>query len=97
MSLQIYEASDYDKKEFERILSECNVSEDDMKFHAAMIHMCGNDPRINPVSCPMRKEIPRNGKLPYVGRERSRKYGDEKLLYELAEKYGVSFKDENGE
>lgn len=40
---------------------------------------------------------PRNGKLPYVGRERSRKYGDEKLLYELAEKYGVSFKDENGE
>lgn len=32
--------------------------------------------------------LPRNkGKLPYVGRERSRKYGNEKLLQELMEKY----------
>lgn len=30
---------------------------------------------------------PRIGKLPYVGRERSRKYGDEELLKELMEKY----------
>lgn len=31
--------------------------------------------------------LPRNGKLPYVGRGMSRKYGNEKLLQELMEKY----------
>ena len=30
---------------------------------------------------------PRSGKLPYVGRERSRKYGNEELLKKLMEKY----------
>lgn len=50
MSLQDLEMLGYDPKELEILRDEFNVSEESIKFHAAMIYQCGTDPRINLVS-----------------------------------------------
>lgn len=50
MSLQDLEVLGYDPKELEKLRDEFNASEEWIEYNAAMMHMCGTDPRINPVS-----------------------------------------------
>lgn len=50
MSLQDLEVLGYDPKELEKLRDEFNLSEESIKFHAAMVRLYGTDPRINPVS-----------------------------------------------
>ena len=50
MSLQDLEVLGYDQKELEKLRDEFNVSDEWIEYNAAMMHMCGTDPRINPVS-----------------------------------------------
>lgn len=80
MSLQDLEVLGYDPKELEKLRDEFNVSEESIKFHAVMVRLYGTDPRINPVSCPMRKEIHRNGKLPYVAHEATESFDVAKII-----------------
>lgn len=49
MSIRDLEVLGYDPKELEKLRDEFNVSDESIKFNAAMIHMCGTDPRINTV------------------------------------------------
>ena len=50
MSLQDLEVLGYDPKELEKLRDEFNVSDEWIEYNSAMTHMCGTDPRINPVS-----------------------------------------------